>query len=69
MTVGGAGRFIGPILGAFILTIFPEVARPLKALVPFFFAALLMVVIFFMPEGMAGLPERLKKVVNKILRK
>ena len=69
MTVGGAGRFIGPILGAFILTIFPEVARPLKALVPFFFAALLMVVIFFMPEGMAGLPERLKKMVSKLFEK
>jgi branched-chain amino acid transport system permease protein len=69
MTVGGAGRFIGPILGAFILTIFPEVTRPLKAFVPFFFAAVLMVVIFFMPEGIAGLPERLHKVIRKLLEK
>jgi branched-chain amino acid transport system permease protein len=69
MTVGGDKKFIGPILGAFILTILPEVMRPLKAFMPFFYATVLIVVIFFMPEGMAGLPERLKRVVRKVLEK
>lgn len=61
MTVGGEKRFIGPILGAAVLTILPEVARPLKAFMPFLFAAVLIVVIFFVPEGMVGLPKLLKR--------
>jgi branched-chain amino acid transport system permease protein len=69
MTVGGEKRFLGPILGAFVLTILPEVLRPLKAFVPFFFAAVLIAVIFFMPEGMAGLPERTKRAVLRVFKK
>jgi branched-chain amino acid transport system permease protein len=65
MTVGGEKRFLGPILGAFVLTILPEVLRPLKAFVPFFFAAVLIAVIFFAPDGMAGLVGRLKSLVSK----
>lgn len=63
MIVGGSGRFAGPILGALILSILPEVLRPLQQYVPFFFSAVLILVIFFMPEGIVGLPERLKKLV------
>jgi branched-chain amino acid transport system permease protein len=65
MIVGGVGRFIGPILGALILTISPEILRPLKELQPFIFGALLMAIIFFMPEGVIGLPQRLKGILNK----
>lgn len=68
MVVGGAGRFIGPILGAFILTLLPEVTRPLKEFQPFFFAGVLMLVIFFMPEGIVGLPGRLKVVAGRLFR-
>jgi branched-chain amino acid transport system permease protein len=65
MTVGGAESFLGPILGAFVLTILPEVTRAFKEYVPFFFAAVLIAVIFFMPEGIAGLPSRIKKAVRR----
>jgi len=68
MTVGGEKRFIGPILGAFVLTILPEVLRPLKAFVPFFFAAVLMAVIFLMPEGLVGLPGRLKVITARFVK-
>jgi branched-chain amino acid transport system permease protein len=61
MTVGGEKRFIGPILGAFVLTILPEIARPLKAFMPFLYAAVLIAVIFFVPEGMVGLPKLFKR--------
>jgi branched-chain amino acid transport system permease protein len=61
MTVGGEKRFIGPVLGACVLTILPEVSRPLKAFEPFLFAAVLIAVIFFVPEGMAGLPKLLRR--------
>jgi branched-chain amino acid transport system permease protein len=69
MIVGGQGRFIGPVIGAFVLTILPEVLRPLKQFQPFFFAGILMLVIFLMPEGIVGLPERLGKVSGKIFLK
>ena len=59
MIVGGAGSFLGPIIGAAFLTLVPEVARPLKSYMPLLFAAILMVIIFFMPEGLVGLPKRL----------
>jgi branched-chain amino acid transport system permease protein len=59
MIVGGGGRFAGPILGAFILTLLPELFRWLKEFQPFVFAGVLMAVIFFLPEGLVGLPTRL----------
>jgi branched-chain amino acid transport system permease protein len=68
MVVGGSRRFIGPIIGAVVLTVLPEVARPLKQFMPFIYAVILMLVIFFMPEGLVGLPKRLK-AVNKIFIK
>ncbi len=68
MTVGGAGIFIGPILGAFVLTILPEITRTFKEFVPFFFAAVLIVVIFFIPDGIAGLVLRSKASIVKRIR-
>jgi branched-chain amino acid transport system permease protein len=65
MTVGGAESFAGPILGAFVLTIFPEATRAFKEYVPFFFAAVLITVIFFVPDGMAGLATRWVKRIGR----
>jgi branched-chain amino acid transport system permease protein len=63
--VGGEGSFIGPAIGATLLTVLPEVARPLKSWMPLLFAAILMLIIFLMPEGLVGLPARLMRVVRK----
>jgi branched-chain amino acid transport system permease protein len=62
MIVGGMRRFSGPILGAIILTLIPEFVRGLKEYQPFLFAAVLIIVIFFMPEGLVGLPDRFRKL-------
>lgn len=62
MIVGGAGTFVGPIIGAALLTVLPEVARPLESYMPFVYAAILMLIIFLMPEGLVGLPRRLQKL-------
>jgi branched-chain amino acid transport system permease protein len=59
LTIGGQEEFIGPILGSFVLTLLPEVTRVFKEYVPFFFAAVLIAVIFFVPDGIAGLLMRL----------
>jgi branched-chain amino acid transport system permease protein len=63
--VGGEGSFVGPIVGAVLLTILPEVARPLKSWMPLLFAAILMGIIFLMPEGLVGLPRRVMRLFRK----
>jgi branched-chain amino acid transport system permease protein len=69
MVVGGQGKFIGPILGAFILTLLPEFLRPLKEFQPYFFAAVLIVVIFFLPDGLVGLPKWFRRVMKRFSAK
>jgi branched-chain amino acid transport system permease protein len=59
MTVGGSGLFAGPIVGTAVLLIIPELLRSLKEYVPFVFAGILLIVLFFMPKGLAGLPKQI----------
>ena len=56
MVVGGQARFAGPIIGAVVLTLVPEFARPLKEYQPIIFGALVIFIIFFMRQGLVGLP-------------
>jgi len=57
--VGGAGSFIGPVVGTAVLVIVPEVFRSLKAFVPFVFGGIMLFVVFFMRQGIAGLFKQL----------
>ena len=66
--VGGEGSFIGPPIGAALLTVLPEVARPLKNWMPVMFAAILMLIIFLMPEGLVGLPRRIWNLFRRKTR-
>ncbi len=68
MVVGGMGRFSGPIAGALVLTVLPESVRILKEYQPFVFAGVTMLTVLFLPEGLVGLPGRLKKLVKERLR-
>jgi branched-chain amino acid transport system permease protein len=65
MTVGGMGSFLGPIIGAFLLTILPESASVLKEYQPYVFAGVLILATFFLPDGLISLPARLKKLFRK----
>lgn len=56
--VGGIGSFAGPIIATAILIIVPELLRALKEFVPYLFAAILIIVIFVTPQGLAGLPAQ-----------
>ena len=62
MVVGGMRRFPGPIIGAVILTVVPELSSGLQEYAPFVFAAILLIIIFFLREGVVSLPERIRKV-------
>jgi branched-chain amino acid transport system permease protein len=55
--IGGIGSFAGPIIGTSLLVIVPEVFRGLKQFVPFLSAGILLVVVYVLPGGLAGLPK------------
>ena len=65
MMVGGVHSFAGPIIGAAVLIIAPEVFRSLREYVPFLFAGILLLVLFFMPRGLAGLPQQIGEWLGK----
>jgi len=54
VVVGGMGTLWGPILGAFILTLLPEVFRPLTEYRMLLYAALLLLMVRFQPGGLLG---------------
>ncbi|MEP1590855.1 branched-chain amino acid ABC transporter permease [Sulfitobacter sp.] len=56
--VGGKGRFWGPLLGATLLTVLPELMGDLEEYRHMIYGALLTFVIIVMPEGIAGLVAR-----------
>jgi len=65
VVVGGTNRFAGAIVGAFILTLIPEMFRTLKEYQPFIFAAVLFLVVFLLPRGIVDLPVQIKIMVRK----
>jgi branched-chain amino acid transport system permease protein len=57
--VGGIDSFAGPVIGTFILTLFPEFFRDLKTYSPFVSAAILLIAVYLMPQGLVSLPRLL----------
>lgn len=64
--VGGIGSFVGPIVGTVVLVIVPETFRWLKEYVPFIFGGIMLVVAFFMPQGIAGIITQITEHTRKI---
>jgi branched-chain amino acid transport system permease protein len=65
MIVGGSLKFSGPVIGAVVLTLLPEVARPLKEYQPYIFGGVVILVMFFLPRGLVSLPDRLKASLRR----
>jgi branched-chain amino acid transport system permease protein len=63
--IGGLGTLVGPIVGAFILTIGLEYLRAFGEYRLMIYGILLVIIILFMPDGLAHkiVPDR-KKVLN-----
>lgn len=55
LILGGSSSIGGAILGAVLLTLLPEVLRPLKSSYIMVYGAAVVVMIVFMPRGLAGL--------------
>ena len=56
LIVGGMGTLIGPVIGAVFLVILPEAARFLAHYREIVYGTILIAVILFRPEGIAGIP-------------
>jgi branched-chain amino acid transport system permease protein len=56
LIVGGLGSFLGPIVGAVTLVILPEASRVLAEYRGVVYGLVLIAVILFRPEGVAGVP-------------
>ena len=65
MLIGGISSFAGPIVGAAVLFMTPEVFRQLKEYTPFLFAGILLLVIFVMPNGLVGLYGQIRSLLHK----
>jgi branched-chain amino acid transport system permease protein len=60
---GGQQSILGPLVGAAVLTILPEVARPLADSRMFVFGALLVLSTIFLPDGVVdGIATAIRKV-------
>jgi branched-chain amino acid transport system permease protein len=57
MVVGGEGSFFGPIIGTTLFMLLREFSRGLEEYWPLVCGALLMLIIFFMPQGLIGLGD------------
>ena len=53
MIVGGMGTLVGPVFGAILLTLLPEVLRGIGDLRLVVYGAALTFVVLFMPGGLA----------------
>jgi branched-chain amino acid transport system permease protein len=66
MMVGGEAYFAGPILGAYLLTLVPELARGMQQYIPLVFGGLLIFIVFVMPEGIVGLGDRFATIYRRV---
>ncbi|ABE39595.1 inner-membrane translocator [Rhodopseudomonas palustris BisB5] len=61
LIVGGESTIVGAILGAILLTFLPEWLRFLGTAYLFFFGLLMLCILVFLPTGLVGLGQRLRR--------
>lgn len=61
MLIGGEDYFIGPIIGAIIFVLIPELGRGLSAYAPFLTGICTLIVAYLLPGGLAGIPDLIRK--------
>jgi len=66
MLVGGRDRFAGPIIGTAVLVLVPELFRWLKEFAPLILGAIMVIVVFLMPQGIAGLFDQIRAKYGEV---
>lgn len=62
--VGGSGYLMGPLLGALIAVVLPDYLRIAQGYYLLLYAALVMLLMTFSPQGLIGLAERLAQALQ-----
>ena len=68
IVVGGENKFAGPIIGAFVLSMTSEFARPLEEFQPMMIGGLAIVVVMLMPGGILGFLGQIRFWWSKVLK-
>jgi ABC-type branched-subunit amino acid transport system permease subunit len=66
--VGGLGTLIGPLVGALLLTLLPELLRPLAEYKEFMTGIILLAFMVLMPGGLVGLIGRIADPSRQVVR-
>jgi branched-chain amino acid transport system permease protein len=67
IVVGGIGTLWGPLLGAIIIGILPEIFRPLINYRILFYTTLLLLMIRFQPGGILGENSAARRIFKKMV--
>ena len=65
LMLGGLGRFPGAVIGAFVITGLSEALRPLLLLRFVILGAIVVGVMIAMPQGLMGIPERVRPFIRR----
>ncbi len=65
--LGGVNSTIGTFLGTFLVTLMPEVLRPLAGYLVLIQGFMIILMMIFMPMGLAGIGQAIKEKVGKYL--
>jgi len=68
MVVGGSRSFYGPIIGTTLFMVLRELGRSVGEYWPMIAGAVLILIVFFMPKGLADLPEYIPVWLRKLRR-
>lgn len=63
--VGGTGSIVGSVIGAITLTALPEYFRQFPGMAELFFGAIIVLVLLFLPKGLASLLARISPRFNE----
>lgn len=69
LVFGGNGNFIGPVLGALVITITQEAMQSLMTYQMLIYGAFLLVTILFLPKGIYGLILMVRKYFGKAVKR
>ena len=68
VVVGGAGYFLGPVIGALVGVVVPEWIRDIPSLAAWYlplFGLVVVLLMIWLPDGLLSLPEKFRKQVKK----
>ncbi|SEL40052.1 amino acid/amide ABC transporter membrane protein 2, HAAT family [Roseovarius nanhaiticus] len=65
IVIGGAGRLMGAFIGAAFVTLMPEFMRGLAEAQMVAYGVILILVVLFLPEGLAGLTRRIAAALSR----